>query len=115
MKYSGRIGFKITAPRDQDSDIYEPTITWVKYKGDCPRVMTKWTDSSEGINSNVDISQTISIVADPFLMNNYLSIFAIEFMGHFWEVKNIQVKYPRLEMSIGGVYTGDEPTPPITI
>ena len=102
MRYSGRIGFKITAPREPGSTIYVPTIVWKKYKGNVPRMMSKWT---------IDMSNTISIVADVFLSHNYRSIFAIEFAGEFWNVKNIQINPPRLEMTIGGVYTGDEPTP----
>lgn len=111
MRYSGRIGFKITAPREPGSDIYVPTIVWKKYKGNVPRTMSKWVDSTAGANDNIDMSNTISIVADAFLSHNYCSIFAVEFAGEFWDVKNIQINPPRLEMTIGGVYTGDEPTP----
>ena len=109
MRYKGRIGFAITAPREEGSDIYDPTIVWKTYKGDAPRTMVQRRDSTEGVNENIDLSQTISIVMDTFLSRNYLHICAIEFAGEFWNVKNIQIKTPRLELTIGGVYTGDEP------
>lgn len=111
MRYSGRIGFKVTAPREPGSTIYVPTVIWKKYKGEVPRMLSKWTPSESGINDNIDISHTISIVADPFLSHNYRSIFAVEFADDFWDVKSIEIVPPRLRITIGGVYTGDEPTP----
>lgn len=111
MRYYGRIGFKVTTPREEGSDIMVPVVTWKYYKGKVPRMMSKWNSSQDGINNNLDISHTISIVADAFLSHNYRSIFAVEFAGEFWDVKNIQIKPPRLELLIGGVYKGNEQTP----
>lgn len=111
MRYYGRIGFRTTEKRSEDSDVYVPTTTFKTYKGDVPRMMSKWKDSQAGINDDIDISNTISIVADAFLSKNYRHIFCVEFAGEFWDVKSIQILPPRLNITIGGVYTGDEPTP----
>lgn len=111
MRYRGRIGFRITEQRSPGSDIYVPKTIFKKYKGDVPRMQSSWAGSQEGANSDLNISHTISIVADPFLSNNYRSIFCVEFAGEFWNVKTIQILPPRMNITIGGVYTGDEPTP----
>lgn len=57
-----------------------------------------------GVNDNINISDEISIVADPFANENYFAIRFVEYMGSKWKVQSISVQFPRLNLSLGGVY-----------
>jgi hypothetical protein len=58
------------------------------------------------LNDNINMSNEISIVADPFANENFQSIKYIEYMGTLWRVNNVDVQYPRLILRMGGVYNG---------
>lgn len=57
-----------------------------------------------GVNDNINISDEISIVADPFANENYFAIRFVEYMGTKWKVQSISVQFPRLNLSLGGLY-----------
>lgn len=100
-KYYGNIGFSETV--ETEPGIWEDVITVRPYYGDLIRNFRKLENSS-GINDNVNVSNEISILSDPYANQNFHSIKYIEFMGTKWKVNNIEVQYPRLILSIGGVY-----------
>ena len=50
------------------------------------------------------LSDEISIVADPFANENYFAIRFVEYMGAKWKVQSISVQFPRLNLSLGGLY-----------
>jgi hypothetical protein len=52
------------------------------------------------------INNQISIVADPFANQNFHSMKYVEFMGTRWKITNVDVQYPRLILTMGGVYNG---------
>jgi len=56
---------------------------------------------------NLNISNTISILADPYAFKNIGYMKCIEWMGTLWEISSIDISYPRMVLSIGGVYNGD--------
>ena len=58
------------------------------------------------VNDNVVLNNTFSIVADPFASKNFHSIRTIKWKGTVWKVTNVEVQYPRLILTIGGVYNG---------
>lgn len=105
-KYYGKILFSISDKTE--SGIYEETIIDRKYKGDVEKNWRRW-ETGERLNDNININNTISIVADSFLLNNLGMIRAVEWMGSYWKVSSIELKRPRLILEIGGVYNG--PTP----
>lgn len=59
-------------------------------------------------NEDIDISNEISIIADPFAYENFHSIRYVEFMNSKWKVSSIDVQYPRLRLILGGLFHGDE-------
>ncbi len=106
MKYSGKIGFmemKETAP-----SVWTEEITERPYFGDVLRVMRR-TQSTEYLNDDVvQYSNSISIVADPYALNNLQSIRYITWMNSKWKISNVEVAYPRLNLEIGGIYNAEE-------
>lgn len=102
-KFYGNIGFAETVETEPGVWVEEMTVR--PYYGDLVR-NTRRLENSGGVNDNVNISNDISIIADPYANHNFHSIRYIEFMGAKWKVSNIEVQYPRLILTIGGVYNG---------
>lgn len=100
-KWYGLIGFGVT--EETDPGLWEETIEEKNYYGDLLSNYRKLQNSG-GVNDDVNIANKISIVADPFANQNFHSIRYAEFMGAKWKVTDVEVQYPRLILSLGGVY-----------
>ena len=104
-KYFGKIGYAEqveTAP-----GVWEEQITEHQYYGDVVRNIRK-LESSGDINDNINVSMEISIVADPYAIQNFHAMRYVEFMDSLWKITSVEVNYPRLILSIGGVYNGQQ-------
>lgn len=103
-KWYGNVGFAYTTennPGEWDSEIIEKS-----YFGDI--MGNRWKrQNSGGINDDVNISNIISIVADSFANENCSEIVYAEFLGIKWKVTDIEPQYPRLLLTLGGVYNGE--------
>lgn len=76
------------------------------YKGDLIS-NTRRTSNGEGINDTVTINNRISIVADPYAMNHIHAMRYVKWAGVNWKVDSVDVEYPRIIMTLGGVYNGE--------
>lgn len=104
-KFYGVIGFAVTA--ETKPGAWEPSITDRPYYGDTIR-NTRRLQSTEQLNDNINVANEISILADPFANENFYSMQYIEFMGAKWKITNVEVQYPRLILTIGGLYNGEQ-------
>ena len=100
-KWFGKIGFAET--KETSPGVWEEIITVREYYGDVTR-NTRRFQSSENLNDNIVVSNDISIVADPYAIQNFHSIRYIEFMGTKWKIDNVEVSYPRLILTLGEIY-----------
>lgn len=100
-KWFGKIGFSET--KETKPGVWEEIITVREYYGDVTR-NTRRFQSSENLNDNIVVSNDISIVADPYAIQNFHSIHYIEFMGTKWKIDNVEVSYPRLILTLGEIY-----------
>ena len=103
-KWYGVIGFAETV--ETVPGVWEDRITERPYFGDLNRNSRRLQTANQ-LNDDINVSNEISIVADPFAMNNFHSMRYVEFMGAKWKVSNVDVQYPRLTLSVGGVYNED--------
>lgn len=101
MKYYGAIGYAETT--ETAPGVWEEVITERFYYGDVLKVSRR-LERTEYLNSDVNISNNISILADPYALNNFMNIRYITWQNHKWEVSNIDVEPPRMIFSIGGLY-----------
>lgn len=102
-KLYGVIGFAVmnqSSPGVVKEDIVERS-----YFGDLVR-NTRALQSTDQVNDNVNISNELSIVADPYSQQNFHAMRYAKFMGAKWKITNVEVRYPRLILSLGGVYNG---------
>ena len=102
-KWFGAIGFAEMV--ETVRGVWEEEITERNYYGDVSR-NTRRLQSSDQLNDDINIANEISIVADPFANQNFHKMRYVEFMGAKWKVSNVEVRYPRLVLTVGGVYNG---------
>ena len=103
-KWFGKIGYAVTA--ETEPGLWEDTIIAREYYGDMISDRRKRQTSGE-VNDNINLSNVISIIADPFAYENCSRMVYAEIMGAKWKITDIEVQYPRLILTIGGVYNGD--------
>ncbi len=102
-KFFGAIGYAVTS--ETKPGVYEEQIIEREYFGDVNRNIRK-LENSEHLNDDINVSNEISIVSDPFANENFYSMRYAEFMGTKWKITSVEVKYPRLILTLGGVYNG---------
>lgn len=110
MKYYGKIGYGVIAETRPHSGIWEDTIVERATKGDLIR-NSRRIQNGENVNDNITISNEITILADAYAFQNYQNIRYAEVMGARWKVNYVEVQYPRLRLTLGGVYNGPIPRP----
>lgn len=100
-KFYGAIGYA-TAVKTS-AGIWEEEITERIYAGDLGR-NTRRLQSGAQVNDNLTIANEISIIADPYAYQNFHAMRYVEFMGTKWKVSNVEVQFPRLILTTGGIY-----------
>lgn len=103
MKWYGEIGFGIT--KEDRPGVWTPVIHERFYYGEMTR-NTRMLQSTNHVNDNINISNVVSVVADPYATDHFHEIRYVKFRGTKWKVTNVEVQYPRLTMTLGGVYNG---------
>lgn len=102
-KFYGKIGYASTV--ETKPGVYEEQIVERSYYGDLIR-NTRRLQSADKVNDDINISNEINIVADPYATNNFHTMRYAVFMGTKWKISNVEVSYPRLILTLGGVYNG---------
>lgn len=103
-KFYGMIGFADQI--EEAPGVWVDKITIRPYYGDLVR-NTRKLQSRDQLNDNIDIANDISIIADPYAVENFHKMRYAEFMGTKWKVTNVEVQYPRLILTVGGVWNGE--------
>lgn len=102
-KWCGNIGFEKMI--ETEPGLYEPEISVRRYRGDV--ISRRFRNQSSGeITDGISISNVIQIVADSFANENIGYMSYIEWKGSKWKITDVNVLYPRLELTIGGLYNG---------
>lgn len=104
-KFYGPIGYAET--KETSPGVWEEVITERKYYGDLTRNYRS-LKTDDKVNDDITISNQISVVADPYAYQNFHAMRYVEFMGTKWKITNVEVQYPRLNLTVGGVYNGGE-------
>ena len=111
-RFYGKIGFARTEERDpvNHPGKHDTIISERPYYGDIMRNSRRWDQNSNGINDNLVLNNTISIVADDFA-NRYMGAMKyVKWREERWQIISIEIQRPRLILTIGGVYNGPEPS-----
>lgn len=101
-KFYGAVGYATS--EKTSPGVYKTVITERDYFGDVIK-NNRRLQSSEYVNDDITVSNQISIVADPYAIQNFHAIRYVEFMGAKWKVTTVDEQYPRLLLTLGGLYT----------
>lgn len=101
-RWHGKIGFYVTD--EVRPGVYKPQIIEKEYEGTVENIRRMMTEVSTTPNDDIRITSTISVIADPYINSNFLSIKYVEFMGTKIRVSDVSVAPPRLNLTLGGVY-----------
>lgn len=104
MKFFGKIGYiqekeirpGITSNSAEEHEAYGDVLTNVR----------RWETGQE-VNSDLTISNRISVLADSFLCEHMGFMRYVKWYGTNWEIKSVELMYPRAILTLGGVYKGD--------
>lgn len=100
-KFYGMIGYEMTV--ETEPGIFEEQCVEHMYIGDVIKDTRRIQDAGK-VNSDITINNQFSIIADPFANEHFHSMRYIVFMGVKWKITEVEVQYPRLILSVGGVY-----------
>lgn len=103
MKWYGNIGFGIPV---NENDIHTEVITDKPYKGDILENNLRWQQSDK-IDDDLNITNKISVIANDFAYDNIGYMKYVELRGNKWKIVSATLQYPRILLTIGGVWNGD--------
>lgn len=102
-KFYGEVGFAETV--ETSPGVWVDRIVERNYYGDVLQILRR-LQSTEYLNDDVIVSNEISIVSDPYANLNFQQIRYVIWMGTKWKVSTARVEFPRLILSLGGVWNG---------
>ena len=106
-KYYGKIGYGIQCESLSSPGVWTDQIVERNHFGDVNRIQRKNATNGSQVNDDIQLNNEISILADPFINQYLYAIKYIEFMGCYWKVSGIEVEYPRIKITTGGLYHGE--------
>ena len=109
-RFFGEVGYGDSVETPSDSGIWVDTIVEYPYQGDVNRKSRSLKDN-ERLNDDITVNNEISVVADEYAFEHFFNIKYVRWAGVLWTVTTVEVKSPRLILSLGSVYNG--PTPAI--
>ena len=104
-KFYGTVGFVKTV--ETKPGIWEEQVEEKGYYGDLIRNIGRYNGSNK-VNADFTLNNQISIVTDPYALENLQFIKFVRFLGTAWVVSSIDVEYPRLVLSLGDIYNEEE-------
>lgn len=105
-KFYGLVGYADTV--ETSPGVWVERTVERRYFGEATQIIKRY-QPSENLNDNLNINNRISILSDPYALQNFSKIRYVVWMGTAWKVSSITVAYPRLNLEIGGVYNGLRP------
>lgn len=106
MKFYGIIGF-LEEEAEVCPGVWKPVIVEKPYIGEVLR-NTRRLQISDKQNGDLTTTNQISILSDLYARKNWQTILYVIWNGVKWIVSEVEVLYPRLKLSLGGVYNENE-------
>ena len=103
MKFFGNIGFVVT--EETSPGVFEETEEVRPYYGEVNRDQRRWQTNSD-LNDDILVTNEISVVADSYLRENLGAMRWVEWEKSKWKINSITLAYPRVTLTLGGVWNG---------
>lgn len=101
-KFHGNIGF--AEQYEARPGVWANRVVERGYFGDVVSLSFSSQNSSDTTNDDIRLNNRIEIVSDTYAIENFQFMKYVTYMGVKWKITNVEVRYPRLVLSIGGVY-----------
>lgn len=100
-RYHGYVGYAIDV--EAYPGVWEEQISEHEYFGD---VLKNRINMQQGsvVNAKIIISNSISIIADPFAFEHVYAMRYVTYLGKKWSILNVSIERPRLILTLGGLY-----------
>jgi hypothetical protein len=109
MRFSGIVGYA-SSFSEEAPGVHVPVITERTYYGDVIRNARRLESSSSAVptlNDNITVENSISILADAYAYDNFKNMRYVSWNGSNWTVTNVEVRRPRLILTLGGLWNGN--------
>lgn len=100
-KCSGIIGYALS--QEITPGVWVDSIVEKKYFGELVRDNRRIVDKNQ-INDAISINNNISVVTNKFMLENLSFMKYMSFMKSKWKISNVEVKPPRLIITLGDMY-----------
>lgn len=104
-KFSGKIGFA-SELHESKPGVWTEDISERTYYGEV-LMNSRRLELSGNVNDDINISNRLSVIGDPYAYQNFHMMRYIEYMGARWKITEVDAShYPRLILTCGGLYNG---------
>jgi hypothetical protein len=100
-KFHGLIGYVQT--EETAPGVYTEVATEYPCRGEIIRNTQRW-DTSGQLNDNLSISNQFTIIGDTFAYQNFQNMRYLNWNGALWKITSVELRRPRLILTVGGVY-----------
>lgn len=102
MRWFGKIGFGTEVDKGYGNVEKEPIEK--QYYGELTRSSQKNQYGQSSTNAEITLNNELQIVADKWALTHIHDMIYAEIAGAKWNILSVEEHYPRLYLSIGGVY-----------
>lgn len=104
-KFYGKIGYGVSSESETQPGVWTQGYTEKDVVGEFLK-NTRQLESHDKVNDDININNIVSIVSDPYANEHFHLIKYVKDgrTGIAWRVTNVEVQYPRLILTLGGVY-----------
>lgn len=105
-KFYGAIGYALleeSVPGNWTDKVVEKN-----YRGDVILNQVRM-QSGDKVNDDINIDNSISILADAYAYTNLGFMKYIIWNGVAWKIQSFTINRPRIVLQIGGIYNGERP------
>ena len=100
-RYHGYVGYAIDV--EAYPGVWEEQISEHEYFGDVLKNRINMQLGSV-VNAKITISNSISIIADPFAFEHVYAMRYVTYLGKKWSILNVSIERPRIILTLGGLY-----------
>lgn len=103
-RFAGSVGF--VTYEETSPGVYEEKIDERFFIGDVLRGQRNLRSDEDNVHGRLNVNNSISIIADNDAIRDMFNIRYVVWMGYRFIVTNVEIRYPRVILTVGGIYNG---------
>lgn len=105
-KFFGKVTYGYTAELEDQPGVWANELVTRDAIFDLIKNFHK-SENNDKLNNDLVLDNKVSMLADPYAIQNFQHIKSVRFMDTEWKILTVEVQYPRLILTLGGVYNGE--------